>query len=219
MKNNLVEELGVNYFTDRFNQAVFLDKDGRPAMVTRDRGSIEDGINVQVFTGEPVTGGSVVDSAPAKVPFSFFSSLKVFAVPPLGWRMSRDGSWLTYMSRANNHRRYYRGVTMDNLSQTAAPTSEFLMETGNISRKVVKSVPYAASLLMRPYYLPLRDGLAAMERGDIFSFAVSATIAVIPAAGGKRDILFNTRKVAEVSKDGEVSCINPMVETLIQDAA
>jgi hypothetical protein len=56
-----------------------------------------------------------------------------------------------------------------------------------------------------------------MKRGAILSFAVSPTIAVIPDMNGTQALLFNSKRVAIVRPDGELSFVYPNMQSLVED--
>ena len=57
---NLVQELGLNYFLDRFQRSMFLDPEGRPAYVDHSGRTTRSAIAIASVEG-PVTKPTVVE--------------------------------------------------------------------------------------------------------------------------------------------------------------
>jgi hypothetical protein len=72
-------------------------------------------------------------------------------------------------------------------------------------------------LVLKPEYTPFRQGLEAMRRGEVLSFAVSPTIAVIPDVENCQAVLFNTTRVAIVRPDGDLMFTFPSIQPLVED--
>lgn len=208
---NLVQELGVAYIKERFQECMFLTPEGSPAFINSSRPWPRGQVAITVAGGSP----SAPTSTDAELPHGFFSSLSVFAAPPLGWRVSDDGKYLVNFWR--NNRSYHRAIAPANLHRRFAPSTRWLLNTNNLSREVYDSSASTALLVMQPRYTQFREGLEKMRRGEVLSFAVNPNIAVIPEVDNQQAVLFNNNRVAIVRPDGELSFTFPPMETLVQD--
>jgi hypothetical protein len=169
-------------------------------------------IAVKRLTGDPesvvVENTSIVDS--------FFTDLSVFQVPPLGWRMAADGTYMACFRR--NNKSYQRAVSPGVLHRLVSPATAFLIDTDNVDDAYYQRHETTAALIMKPKFVAFREGLEKMRKGELFSFCVNFNLAVIPARGAQQTLLFNTTKVGLVKKDGEVVCDIPQVRALIKDS-
>lgn len=208
---NLVEELGTSYFLDRFNHSMFLDPEGRPAYINHGIPTARGTIPVASIEG-PVTKPSVIEGS---LPYDFFKDLSVFAVPPMGFRSANNGRYLVHYSR--NNRSYRRGVSTDNINRWVAPSSMYLMNEGALSYDYYDRPTSTIMMIMKPEFTPLKEGIAKMKAGELFSFAASSNLAVIPAVDDAFALYFNTNRVGTISADGSLSCTVPMVSNMIKE--
>jgi hypothetical protein len=211
--SNLVKELGDRYFKQRFVHAMFA-VDGMPHFLDSE----------SMWPNGKVTAVKVLGPAEkpktesVNLPWHFFDSFDKFRVPPLGWRMAAQGRVLIHFTR-NGIRRagYRRGVAPENLRKYYAPSSIFLDRGGNISLHYYNGTAATTSLIMDPKYMSLKEGIEAMDNGDVVGFAANANIAVIPAVSRGKTVMFNTNFVGTISKDGEVKCESPIIESILKD--
>lgn len=208
---NLVEELGANYFLDRFNRSMFLDPEGRPAYINHGIPAGRGTIPICSIEG-PVTKPTVVEGT---LPYDFFTGLSVFSVPPMGFRSANNGRYLAHFSR--NNRSYRRGVSTDNLHRWLAPSSLYLMQEGALSYDYYDRPTSTILMIMQPEFIPLKEGIAKMKAGELFSFAASSNLAVIPAVDDSFALYFNTNRVGTIGADGSLSCTVPMISNMIKE--
>lgn len=206
---NLVKELGMEYFQDRCRNSMFFDENKRSCYIGDEWGGA--GIPIYVVSGtteKPVT-------TQERKGADFFTDLSVFSTPPLGWRMAAEGRYLAYFRR--NNRSYHRGVAHHVLTRTVSPASQYLMETDNLSHNFYEDRAPTAHMVMQPSYISFRQGIEAMRQGELFSFAASPIIAVLPDVNGKQAVYFNTTHAATVSPEGEIECGSPAIMSLIKE--
>lgn len=207
---SLIEELGLDYFNERFNGSMFFDENKNVCIVSTEK-FIRNNIYAKMVEG-------TVDKPIVKehsVPFEFFTDLTVFKTPLLGWSMAAEGKYLAHLSR--NNRSYHRGTSSKTLLRRIAPSTKFLIDTGSVQPDAFTDMYTTARSVMAPEYVPFRQGLEAMRRGDLFSFAVSPTIAVIPEVDDHQAIYLNTNRAAVVTPDGEVVYDDDVVIPYIKD--
>lgn len=208
---NLVQELGVDYMRDRFGGCMFYNADKTPCYIEAGDTWANGKIRVKVVSGTPenAVGKSL------QVPYDFFSDLSVFSVPPLGWRTAEDGCYLAHFRR--NNKSYQRAVAPKVLLRTLSPATQFLVDTDNVSEHKYANPEALTALIMLPKYLPFREGLEAMRKGDLFSFCVNPNVAVIPNVGKTQALYFNMTKVGVVNTAGEVVIPDTNISALVKD--
>lgn len=211
-KPNLVQELGSAYMSERFYGSMFYDEEKRPCYIDNNVAWPRDKIAAVALTrADP----DKPEAAPVALPYPFFKDMSVFWTPPLGWRMAGEGRYLAYLRR--NNRSYHRGIASHILTRWLSPASEILMDSDNLNYGQYDSLNATLALVMNPQYIPLRQGSEAMRKGDLFSFAASPTVAVIPGLNDTQSIYFNTNKVGEISAKGVISCASPAIEDIIKE--
>jgi hypothetical protein len=211
---NLVHELGDGYIRERFERTMFFDEKEYPCFIDPERRADGKSIPIIRLTGtveEPV-------SEKAMMPYDFFKDLGVFKIPDLGWRMANEGRYLAHFRRNNrmNQTGYKRGLTPANLEMFVSPATEYLQETDNLSINHYIKPEVEVLLVMKPKYVRFRDGIAAMQRGDLYSFCTSPMVAVIPSLNNTQAVYFNTRQVATIEK-GDIVCSNKIMEKYLRD--
>lgn len=209
---NLVKELGVQYMQDRFGYCMFYNNDGLPCYVDPTIAWGRGKVGVKMLEG-PI---EEVRSTSVQVPETFFTDLKVFSVPPLGWRMSSDGRYMAHFRR--NNKSYQRAVAPKVMLRTLSPATQFLVDTDNVDDQYYNTVDGTVMLVMSPKYIRFREGLRQMREGELFSFAVTPNLAILPWTEGRQSIYFNTMQVGMVEENGDVNCPNPQVNALIEDS-
>lgn len=205
---SLIDELGLEYFNERFAGSMFFDKDKNVCTVATNK-FIKNHVHAKVWEG-PNERPTVKDHS---VPWNFFTDLSVFKTPPLGWSMSADGTYLAHFSR--NNRAYHRGTSAKILFRRLSPASQFLADTGNVNHEMYMDTGVTTKMVMTPVYVPFREGLEKMRKGELFSFAVSPTIAVIPDVYEQQALYCNTNKIGVVKPDGTIVCdktVFPFIE-------
>lgn len=208
---NLIQELGQGYFHERFNRCMFFGPDGKPAYIID--GAHHQGVKCVLVDGpstKPVTTETFI-------PYDFFKDLSVFSVPALGWRSAAQGRYTVYMSR--NNRTYQRGVSNGVLNKFIAPSTELLIRDDGVSPDYYERESTVVTMVMRPEYMPLREGVEAMNEGSVYSFCVSANLAILPVSDDAYGLYFNTNRVGSVSPGGNVSCSIPVVSRLLEENA
>lgn len=205
---NLVQELGVERFRQKFGGSFFFDDEGLPCVInTVDNGGVS--------VGCTSVSGDVknIRVNPKVLPSDFFASLATFKVPKLGWRMAYEGRYLAYLSRDN--RSYHRGISQGNLTTDLSALTKWLMRTNNFS------VPFSANklctLALRPEYMPLSEGIAAMRAGELLSFAVSPDIAVVPSEDDTYDVYFRQNQAGKIMPDDSLQVTVPLLANYLKD--
>lgn len=209
--SNIIAELGASFISERFHGCMFFDEEGEVQYIDN--------------TGRWPTGrvGTIrVRGTPDKytaerhsMPNEFFKDLSVFSVPPLGWRSAGDGAYMAYFRR--NNKSYHRAIAKNNLHTRLSPASDWLRMSGNLDTQKYTEQAAQALLVMKPEYIPFRQGLERMREGELFSFATGPTIAVMPAPNDCQTILFNQHEVATVLPDGELRFINNDVQDYVRE--
>lgn len=211
---SLIRECGVDYFMDRFNGSMFFDPDGNPAYV--------DGSGSRSYTRDSIPIVSVMGTCEKPtntqgfLPSEFFKSFSTFQVPPLGWRQAAKGRYLTHFSR-HNRSGVRRAIAVDNVRRWTSPATNYLARSDNVSTSYYERPSSTIHLIMKPEFTPLQEGLAAMRKGDLFSFALSSNIAIIPEVDDAFAIYFNTHKVGTISSNGELNCRVPIINDTLKE--
>ena len=91
------------------------------------------------------------------------------------------------------------------------------MNEGALSPDYYERPNSTISMIMKPEFVPLKEGIEKMKAGELFSFAASSNLAVIPAVDDGFAMYFNTNRVGTISKDGELTCTIPMVSNMIKE--
>lgn len=208
---DLIKELGQDYFSQRFNGCFFLDPDKQVCAVNADYEWQAKQVPIIRFH----RGEEVISPEQSSLPYSFFESMQVFAVPPLGWRTAAKGCYLVHFNR--NNKSYHRAVAPVNLRKYISPITAFLMNSDNLpNRKSYEQQGVVAHLVMRPEYLKIREGVSAIREGKILTFATSPNIAIIPDVGDRLSVWFNTKEVGYIEADNSISCKLPAVRSMIE---
>lgn len=210
--SNLVKELGVDYMRERFAGCMFFDENGVPCYIDNTVTWPRLRVKAKSIRGEPENFTLEERSFPE----GFFKDLSVFQTPPLGWRMSADGTYLVHFRR--NNKSYQRALATKVVQRTVSPSTNFLIDTENVDSTYYERPDTTIAMIMSPKYVAFREGIEKMQKGELFSFCVSPNLAVIPEVGEQQAILFNTTRVGTIKKNGEVLCDVPQVHTLIQDS-
>lgn len=192
---SIIKEVGRDYFESRFSNCFFIGPSGNTCIIrsrSRPRDAI-DCVEVKSVKNQVVT----TDVA---VPHSFFTDMGVFKTPPLGYRHDRGGLFLASFYRDNTS--YTRGVCTANLKHTYALHTQLLMRMKKLPTSTDEY--YSANLIMKPKFLSVGEGVEAMNKGKLLSFAASADVAVIPQEGDNYGVAFRGVKVADLTPEGEM---------------
>lgn len=209
---NIIEELGAQYASERFGGCFLFTDDNRPAYVNtgvRWNSGTVPVIAVEGSVNKPTTH-------PIQLPYEFFKTLDVFAVPPLGWRMAAEGRYLVHFSR-NNQATVHRAVSTNVLRRFISPATQFLQDTDNVSVEWYSRLAQTTLLIMRPEYTKLKDGVEAMRAGELFSFCASPVVAVIPDMDESQAIYFNSNKAAILDSKGTLHCKDETLKRYIKE--
>lgn len=195
---NMIQQVGVDYFSTRFSGCIFIGPNGNPYYIEciRDHRS-------GVVSCKEVEG--VKSARNVSVPFDFFMSYKFLSVPEVGWRTYDGGRFAVFLQRNNTS--YTRGITTKNLKRVYADHTEYLFRMGKLSRTDVDLPSYLATLVARPEHLSMAEGVEAMNKGKIMAFSNSAHIAVVPESNTVYNILCDSTHVANITPEGEVSVL------------
>lgn len=209
---NIIEELGTQYASERFGGCFLFTDDNRPAYINTGvrwgNGSVPVVI-VEGTVSKPTT-------LPSMLPNEFFKTLDVFAVPPLGWRMAAEGRYLVYYSR-NNQATVHRAVSPNVLRRFVSPATQFLQDTDNVSIGYYDRLPQTTLMIMKPEYVKFKDGVEAMRSGELFSFCSSPVVAVIPEVDDAQAIYFNSNKAAILDSKGTLHCKDETLKRYIKE--
>lgn len=195
---SIIQEVGTDYFSSRFQGCIFLGPNGNPHYVE----SIARASSQRVNCREVL---SVKDSRQALVPFEFFQTFKFLTVPELGWRAAEKGRVLVRLQRNNSS--YTRGVTIKNVFRSYAPHTEYMFNMGKLNRQLVDATDYLVKLVTEPGHMSMTEGVKALNRGNIMSFTVNAKVAVVPENNSLYNIFCNADHVANVSPEGQVTML------------
>lgn len=205
--SNLIDELGIDYFNTRFHKSMFLDEEGRPSYVREAAGRHEVRVN------------TLVDDRPEELTLrrSFFKDMEVFATPTLGWRARDEGASIFYLAR--NNRSYHRGISVRNLKITTHPLSRALnasVTTRSIEANTLSMLKFVEDVL-KPKYIPYREGVAKLLEGELISFAISPYLSVVANESGGGTLMFALREVGNVDENGNLSCNIPTINILLEE--
>lgn len=207
--SNLVEELGRGYFLERLRGSMFFKDKDTPAIIT---GANSEGVEVTTFSGQV----GRISKQNEVLPNAFFKDQAMLAVPPLGWRSAMKGRALVFLSRLGR-RTYTRGVGTHNLHSDMHPMSQFLIDKGALSYNYLTKPGTLTMLVMKPEYMPLSEGIKAIFKGEILSFAASPNIAIAPSSDKELSIYFNRNKVGVIDGNGNVNCKISIVNNLLEE--
>jgi hypothetical protein len=204
---NLLKELGRAYMQQRFYGSMFFDADKNVCYISEDNSqwTMPDAVPIIKLSGtveKPKTER-------IQMPGDFFTDLSVFATPTLGWRMAAQGRYLAHYSKVT--RSNHRGLAPNNITTYIAPSTQFLNTHGSISTEYYSRTSNVVQIIMRPEFVTLKDGIEAMNKGDLFSFCISPTLAIMPEVNNTKAIFFKTHKVGIVEEDGSINCKIPIV--------
>lgn len=195
---NIIEQVGADYFSSRFQGCIFIGPDNAPHYVegvTTQRSGVVQCKKVENYK-------SVVN---ANIPFDFFESFSFLAVPEVGWRATEGGRVLVNFTRNNSS--YTRGITLKNLWRTYADHTEYMFHMGKLKKADFELPSYVTMQVTKPEHTPMSDGLAAMNSGKIVGFTNSARIAVVPESNSVYNIYCDHAHVANISPEGEISVL------------
>lgn len=209
--SNLVAQYGSDWFYTKFSGS-FFRHEGVPFKVIPHSGSRRTAW-IPCLKLEKNEEGAV-QGTETNVSVSAFTDVSVFSVPNLGWRSALRGKYLAYFSRNNNS--YHRGLSSRNLAATESLMTRWLTRNSDFNYDVVDD-NFRAYTAMCPEFLPLTEGVAKMARGEILSFAVSPTIAVLPHDEGSFAVMFKEKVAGYVSPDGNMSLVIPELNSYMEN--
>lgn len=210
---NLLKELGGDYFYNRFQGTMLLTPEEVAGFVDFNggRATLEEHVPLCLVEGpatKPVTKRG-------QLPYDFFKSLSVFSVPSMGWRCTAQGRFMSFITR--NNRSYVRGVAISNIEKWHSPMTRFLFNEDALSEDYYNRDSTLVSLILKPEYTPIKEGIQAIREGEVLAFCSSNNLAFMPATAGKLAIFFNKNQVGEVAKDGTINCTISIIHQLIQE--
>lgn len=209
---NMVEELGISYFAQRFGGSFIKGPKGEVCCIRSSGGWVDDKtVPVNVYKGRLEKLTASVEMLPA----DHFTDMSVLAVPRLGWRSAARGKFLAHYSRNNTS--YQRGVCPGNLKVTQAPHTRYLSDYGEISLAFYQSESVQGKLILEPNYLSLAEGLQRMREGKLLAFPVNASFAVTPHDEENYALLASDRVVGTVAKEtGEINLTIPFDPAMLE---
>ena len=141
-------------------------------------------------------------AADLSLPTSEFKSAERFRTRELGYRTAQNGKYLAFLRRNNSS--YSRGVSVKDIHLLESPLTSALVDGGHIAANLSEDELHL--LVAHPTYLPLGTGLKLLLQGKVASFAVSPTVAVMPAPDSDKMLLLFCGKFAgHVEPDGTLS--------------
>lgn len=198
---SIIRDMGRQYFYSKFAGAVVLSPDGKAGCIDTASTYDEDG-NVCVISSTGTLGKARRNVIP--VPPDYFDSLEKFNVPDLGWRSAAEGRYMAYFQRPQ--RTYRKGLHVRDLQVTQMAHTTQLINSGNLSGMFFSRDYIVARMLCEPEFMPLADGLAAMNSSDIMGFALSNKLAVGPSDRDDTYILYYEEfPVGTVGSDGTMN--------------
>jgi len=204
---NLVDEVGLAYFSERFRGIMFEGPNGKPCFISpngipRVLNNVVPAIQVEGTPAKPSTTN-------IELPYDFFTGMEVFAAPEIGWRQAHNGRYLAYFERNNGS--YVRGLALGNMGVHYSDVSRWAADNGMFSLDWYERDLTKVLLAMRPEFTPLKEGIGKIMEGTMLAFAVSSRLAVVPDTGDTLAILFNRNKVGMINANGEINCSIPFV--------
>ena len=200
--SNLVQQFSPDYFSSRFTGAFFINGNGIPSYVVEALSSRE--VLIKEITGSVgrlSTNETTLDA-------SFFSSLKVFRHPPLGWRSEQRGRVLVHLSK-NVASSTARALSGRNLYVEQSPITKELTRSGKLSSSYITQPGVLAKLVLTPTYIPFDKGVAMMRDGRLLSFCTSSNLAVAAESDDTAAILWGPAKVGAVNLNtGDLTLVN-----------
>lgn len=188
--SNLIEKYGASWFNSKFGQSMF-ESEG---LLCRIDSVSHDHVMVKTFHK---------DRTPKlrKTKFAQFADSAMFNVPEMGYRTFDKGKWLCYLGRNNTS--YHRGLRYRDITRSLSTLTQYLKGQ---TRVVEPKEDELLQLVYRPNFIPLHTGIKLMLEGKLFSFAASASVAVIPdhESDGLL-ILMNENVVGRVDENGVMS--------------
>ena len=201
---NLIDRIGREYFNRRFARSFFYDDEGRPSIIQSAR---TEGVDYTALTGS----SKRVTSTIRNLPHDFFTGLEKFHVPYLGWRSASNGKYLAFFSR--NNRSYHRGLAENNLDIAQSAMTRWMYRSKNLTTNLSENLKCLMAL--KPEFVPFTEGIRAMRAGELVSFAVSPTIAVMPDVDNTMAIYFRQAKAGMVRADDSVVFDVPLLSTYV----
>lgn len=205
---NLVQAFGESYFSNRFGGAFFLTEDGTPAII-RSAGSR--GVDCVLCQGT-VESPKLLD---IHIPKDYFSDMKLFDIPNMGWRAAGRGRFLAYIER--NSGGYRRGTTRDSLDVGVSPMTAALEECGTLDVSNYTRESAIARMVLAPSFTPFTQGVQDILAGRIVGFAVSHNLAVYVQDDDTLAIMLGKRKVGSVDSSGKTTFVINNVESLLKE--
>lgn len=209
--SNLVTQYGSDWFYNKFSGS-FFRHEGLPFKVLPNTGTRRTAW-IPCLRLEKNEEGRVLGTQ-TNVNVAAFTDVSVFSVPNLGWRSALKGKYLAYFSRNNNS--YHRGLSSRNMTVRESVMTLWLARNSDYDRSAVDD-NFLAYTAMCPEFLPLTEGVAKMARGEILSFAVSPTIAVLPNDADSFAVMFKEKVAGYVTPDGNMSLVIPELNAYMEN--
>lgn len=209
--SNLVTQYGSDWFYSKFSGS-FFRHEGAPFKVIPNSGSRRTAW-IPCLKLEKNEEGTVRGTE-INVNVAAFTDVSVFSVPNLGWRSALKGKYLAYYYRNNNS--YHRGLSSRNMAVNESAMTRWLSRHSDYNRDAVDD-NFLAYTAMCPEFLPLTEGVAKMARGEILSFAVSPTVAVLPNDEDSFAVMFKEKVAGHVSPDGNMSLVIPELNSYMEN--
>lgn len=201
---NLIAELGADYFNSRFAGSFFKYED-KAHIVQRASNDAVESVRVNGTAAKPLIEN-------VQVPAEHFVDMTAFAVPAIGWRSANNGRYMAYYSRVN--RSYRRGVSIENLTRSVSPLTEWLADNGSISLSYYARDSTVAKLIVEPEFYSFAEGMKLLREGKVAAFCISEHLAVFPESEEFLSVMFNNTKVGTVDLSGKITCNIPFITAL-----
>ena len=196
---SIIKDVGIEYFVARFSGSIFIGENGNVHFLNGN------GNRNTVGATEVVGDDLKATTKRVDIPHDFFKDMNFLRLPPLGYRSADRGRYLCYFERKNHS--YTRGYTHGNSSRTYADHTLYMFDMGRLQRPSVERQEVLASLIAKPRFFTLGEGLEEMNKGKLLCFANSPDIAVVAEDDEKYNVIFKKNHVANLSPEGEMSLL------------
>lgn len=199
---NLIQSFhGTDRFYSKFSSSLF--KNGEDVCYINPEGRGGNGNQISARKLRYTASGRVsATTEQVYFPHDFFSDMSVFATPDLGWRMAAGGKVLLHLAR--NPGSTHRGIRVAGLDSHISDMTRYLHDTGAVDLSGETSPVKMAHMVMCPSYVTVQEGIAAARAGRLAGFAVSADVAVMPAANNTFTIWYRRKAVGTIDADGRI---------------
>lgn len=211
MRPNLIDDLGINYVNDGNVGLVgaLLFHNNLPHQITRIRG---DGIETVRYSGNMAKPSMEEVILPTNLLDKGFESL---AHPDLGYRTAANGKLLLEFRQQQSFR---RGLQLGEIKIRYPPVTQYIADRFDIDLRYYNRGEVKALATIEPCFMSLAEGLQRVKDRDIFVFAISPKLAVMPCSRPKEylEIVYDGRAVGNISPEGKITGKITKVNTIME---